>query len=135
MRNPDNEMLFPLNNTSCKAYFYTAWFSEDGNELISSLNRSYDHNFWSQDEMGYIELDGKQYPWFKITTASDRKMYLVIWYKINDRLFVSRIHAKLYQLFHAMLGSPSSGRVIIMASSDEPSLFETHLRIALSISG
>ncbi len=134
MRNPDNEMLFPLNNTSCKAYFYTAWFSEDGNELISSLNRSYDHNFWSQDEMGYIELEGKQYPWFKITTASDRKMYLVIWYKINDRLFVSRIHAKLYQLFHAMLGSPSSGRVIIMASSDDPSLFETHLRIALSIS-
>lgn len=133
MKNPDSEMLFSLDSTSCEVYIYTAWFSEDGNELISSLNRSYDHSYWSQDETGLVEFDGKKYPWSKITTVTDQKMYLLIWYKIKGRIFVSRSHAKLYQLFHAMAGNPSSGRIVIIATSDDPSLFETHLPTALSI--
>ena len=49
-----------------------------------------------------------------ITSPTGSNVNYASWYEINDRLFTSKLEAKLYQTWLVLLGVPSSGKLVIL---------------------
>lgn len=121
MLNPDQETQFSLLGSNCKTSIYTAWFSENGNELISDSNRLFNKGQFSVETFGSVTVNEISLPTLYLTTPHDEKVLVTHWYVINGKLFTSKAKAKLFQIGLKMAGKTSTGRIWIVATR-EPDL-------------
>lgn len=115
--NPDKttKAMFEVEG-ACTAVLYEAWFSGIDNELVTDLHKPYTQQRWSllNSEISSLSLLGKQLQVRTITSPTGSNVNYASWYEINDRLFTSKLEAKLYQTWLVLLGVPSSGKLVIL---------------------
>lgn len=116
MLNPDHEVQFFLRGNDCNTSVYTAWFSENENELISDLNRLFNKGKFSVEAFGDVQINGQVLPTLSLTTPHDEKVLVTHWYVINETLFTSKAKAKLYQIALKMAGKESTGRIWVVGT-------------------
>ncbi|AFT75394.1 exosortase A [Alteromonas macleodii] len=116
MLNPDQEKQFSLQGTNCKTSVYTAWFSENGNELISDSNRLFNKGRFSVETFDSVKVNEHTFPTIYLTTPNDEKVLVTHWYVINDTLFTSAARAKFYQIALKMAREKSTGRIWVIGT-------------------
>ncbi|BFT29611.1 hypothetical protein D210916BOD24_07870 [Alteromonas sp. D210916BOD_24] len=125
--NPDktSKAMFEVEGV-CSAVLYEAWFSGQENELITDLNKPYKQQRWSllNGEVRYLPLVGKQLQVRTITSPLGSKVNYASWYEIDDRIFTSKVEAKLYQTWLVLLGKPPSGKLVILGVDKTSSFSE-----------
>lgn len=112
--NADSEREAFLNECSIK--IYTAWFSEEDNELVSDLNRLFDPESFSLSSTKLIEVKGHAFTVYEIVSVKGEKLSIVRWYEFEGSVMSDNVSAKLAQLTSALLGEPSGGRLWILAT-------------------
>ena len=118
MQSPTEEAYFVPVPSNCDIRLYRAFFTGQGNELVSAMNRLYDPEGWSAERYGSVNINGTDIPWVAITTPSEQKRVLAHWYVINGRVFTRDLFAKLYQVALAMLGQPMAGERFVLMSAE-----------------
>jgi hypothetical protein len=117
MQSPTTEAYLVPEAGNCRLRLYRAFFSGQGNELVSAMNRLYDPEGWSAEQYGSLSVNGVTIPWVAVTTVSEQKRVLAHWYVINGRVFTRDLFAKLYQVGLAMLGQPMTGERFVLMSA------------------
>jgi len=105
-----------------------AWFNDVDNELVSSLHRLFSPNDWSRVSSISVTIsegEMEMIPGVKIASATGSIRYVASWYLIDGTVFSSDIEAKLYQVYLALRGKPTSGGLIIVSSSSVEALSST----------
>ena len=110
---------FELNN-HCVT-IYEASFSGHDSEMVSSLNRPYNEQYWSIVDTKVYEtisdIDGLDFRVYRLSSPSGELVYYTFWYEYFDRRFNSPVSAKLYEISRKLLGNSQSESMIIVASS------------------
>lgn len=114
--NADSEREAFLNECSIK--IYTAWFSEEDNELVSDLHRLFDPERFSLSSTELIEVKGYAFTVYEIVSVKGEKLNIVRWYEFEGSVMSDNVSAKLAQLTSALLGEPSGGRLWILATNE-----------------
>lgn len=114
--NADSEREAFLNECSIK--IYTAWFSEEDNELVSDLHRLFDPESFSLSSTKLIEVKGYAFTVYEIVSVKGEKLNIVRWYEFEGSVMSDNVSAKLAQLTSALLGEPSGGRLWILATNE-----------------
>lgn len=127
LNRPDSVRVSEVrNNGKCDAVYIKAKFIGVDNELVSSLNRLYDPEHWSQDsgvvfyaprELKILNLSG-----LKITSVEGEQLFVTRWYVINGKVFTEDISAKLYQIWLILQGHSSVGHLVVFATHLESNL-------------
>ena len=105
-----------------------AWFNDVDNELVSSLHRLFSPNDWSRVSSISVTIsegEMEMIPGVKIASATGSTRYVASWYLIDGKVFSSDIEAKLYQVYLALRGKPTSGGLVIVSSPSIESLSST----------
>lgn len=112
----------------CTGVLYQAWFSGHNNELVTDLHKPYTQQKWSllNSEVTYLSLLDKSLQVRTITSPLGKNVNYGSWYEINDKVFTSKIEAKLYQTWLVLLGVPPSGKLVILGV-DSDSVFSDAL--------
>lgn len=111
---------------ACSSTLVYALFNGQDSELVSALNRRFDPNGWSK--VGDIRIKattGKDTTYIKgihITSPVGKEKFVASWYVINEKIFYSDVEAKIYQTFQTLLGKPTGGTWVVVASATEPNL-------------
>lgn len=103
----------------CRAKVYTAWFSENGNELVSDLHRVFDPEHFSLDNMQQIEVNNLSFTVYHIVSVQGEKLSVVRWYQIDRKLYSSGTLAKLAQVKSALMGKSKSGRLWVVSTVEK----------------
>lgn len=114
--NADLERVAFLNECSMK--LYTAWFSEEDNELVSDLHRLFDPESFSLSGTKRIEVKGHAFTVHEIVSVKGEKLSIVRWYEFEGSVMSDNVSAKLTQLASALKGEPSGGRLWILAINE-----------------
>ena len=114
--NADSEREAFLNE--CSIRIYTAWFSEEDNELVSDLHRLFDPESFSLSSTKLIEVKGHSFTVYEIVSVKGEKLNIVRWYEFEGSVMSDNVSAKLAQLTSALLGEPSGGRLWILATNE-----------------
>lgn len=114
--NADSEREAFLNECSIK--IYTAWFSEEDNELVSDLHRLFDPESFSLSSTKLIEVKGHAFTVYEIVSVKGEKLSIVRWYEFEGSVTSDNVSAKLAQLTSALFGEPSGGRLWILATNE-----------------
>jgi len=99
-----------------------AWFAENrsGSELISSANRLYDIEAWSEMGSEKIIVNTDEENWsarlLRITSSIGRQHMLLYWYQLSDKGLVSRVKTKLWQTADVLMGGKGAGALIVFAA-------------------
>ncbi|MEC8965453.1 MAG: exosortase A [Pseudomonadota bacterium] len=112
--NPDDEREGSIND--CRVKVYSAWFSEQDNELVSDLHRNFDPERFSLEGTETLNVSGNTFTVFNVVSLRGEKVKIVRWYEIDEHLFTSKIPAKVYQVRRALLGKESGGNLWILAT-------------------
>jgi len=114
--NADSEREAFLNECSIK--IYTAWFSEEDNELVSDLHRLFDPKSFSLSGTKLIEAKGHAFTVYEIVSVKGEKLSIIRWYEFEGSVMSDNVSAKLTQLTSALIGEPSGGRLWILATNE-----------------
>lgn len=114
--NADSEREAFLNECSIK--IYTAWFSEEDNELVSDLHRLFDPESFSLSGTTQIEVKGHAFTVNEVVSVKGEKLSIVRWYEFEGSVMPDNVSAKLNQLTSALIGEPSGGRLWILATNE-----------------
>ena len=113
--NADSERVAFLNECSIK--LYTAWFSEEDNELVSDLHRLFDPESFSLSGTTQIEVKGHAFTVNEVVSVKGEKLSIVRWYEFEGSVMPDNVSAKLTQLTSALIGEPSGGRLWILTTN------------------
>ena len=113
--NPDVKEEAYLQGLECRVKVYTAWFSENDNELVSDLHRIYDPEQFSLANTSNIRTRGLTFSVYHVVTSNGEKLSIVRWYNIGDTQFSSSAKTKMYQVKNVLLGEGRSGRMWVLA--------------------
>ena len=114
-----------------------AWFNDVDNELVSSLHRLFSPNVWSRVSSISVAMPEdkmEMIPGVKIASATGSIRYVASCYLIDGKVFSSDIEAKLYQVYLALRGKPTSGGLVIVSSPSIESLSSTVSLLMKSLS-
>lgn len=114
--NADSEREAFLNECSIK--MYTAWFSEEDNELVSDLHRLFNPERFSLSDTKLIEVKGHAFTVYEIVSVNGEKLSIVRWYEVEGSVMSDNVSAKLTQLTSALIGESSGGRLWILATNE-----------------
>ena len=112
--NPDDEREGFIND--CRVKVYSAWFSEQDNELVSDLHRNFDPERFSLEGTETLNVSGNTFTVFNVVSLRGEKLKIVRWYEIDEHLFTSKIPAKVFQVRRVLLGKESGGNLWILAT-------------------
>lgn len=114
--NADSEREAFLNECSIK--IYTAWFSEEDNELVSDLHRLFDPKSFSMSGTKQINVNRHAFTVNEVVSVKGEKLSIVRWYEFEGSVMSDNVSAKLTQLTSALIGEPSGGRLWILATNE-----------------
>ena len=112
---------------ACSVRLYQGWFSEhDEEELISAENRLYHPTDWTIDSYRQESLSLGEHSYSvtvqSITNGDGDIVHLAAWYVIDEKVFVSKTRAKLFQIKRALVGGAPAGLMVVLAWQGEQSL-------------
>ncbi|MEQ3638365.1 MAG: exosortase A [Alteromonas sp.] len=113
--NADAVKSIYLSGTHCSVKVYSAWFSEQDNELVSDLHRIFDPERYSLAETQQLVINDTTFTVYNVVSVSGEKLSVVRWYEVDDLLFTSAIKTKVHQLKNVLLGNASGGRMFVIA--------------------
>ena len=106
----------------CVGMIHRAWFTGQDNELVSSLNRPYDHEKWNllnidKESVDFAKL-GTTLQFLTLTSPSGQKRFFSQWYEVDGHVFTSSIEAKLYQIYLRLTGNSVAGYFVVVEVKD-----------------
>ena len=102
--------------------FYEASFSGPESEMVNSLNRPFNEQYWSiVGTEVYETISGTtshDFYIYRLSSPSGEIVYYTFWYEYFDRRFKSPISAKLYEISRRLTGNLGSESMVVVTSSD-----------------
>lgn len=112
----------------CSGIIYRAWFNGRNNELVSSLNRAYDHEQWNllhnETQSIYFEQLGVTLQFSTLTSPTGQRQHFSHWYEVDGKLFTSSIKAKFYQIYLKLIGKSVAGYFVVFAVDQNSDTYE-----------
>tara|TARA_R110002167_G_scaffold196935_3_gene399965 strand:+ start:6464 stop:7951 length:1488 start_codon:yes stop_codon:yes gene_type:complete len=122
------EPLFPesfdaakliINADPLELDIFVAWYPAGQGELISSLNRFYQQEHWTQESVTSISVSEKEKVSLLTLVSANETRLLSYWYIVDGKIFGDQKLAKLYEIYRVLLGEYRGGGVVAISSSIE----------------
>lgn len=91
---------------------------EDGQEVVSSLHRLFDTEYWSQRTLGYRDLDGVPVKYADIVNVGGEQRYLLSFYQIKCSQSADELTIKLQQFKRKLNGKHADGFYIVVDATE-----------------
>jgi len=98
---------------------FVAWYPAGQGELISSLNRFYQQERWTQESVTSISVSEKAKISLLTLVSANETRLLSYWYVVDGKIFGDQKLAKLYEIYRVLLGEYRGGGVVAISSSIE----------------
>jgi exosortase A len=132
LNQPDKELTFALKETDCEVIVHTAWFGEQGNELISDLHRAYDPEKYSLVTKDELLIGDHLFTTSLIVSVTGESRVIATWYVVNQTIFVSKTFTKIEQIKMKLLGLKNGGQVwYVSAPVSEMASMEKALKLLI----
>jgi len=92
--------------------FFIAAYTGGEGELISSSNKLYDADRWTLRGTRMINSTKQQAKLTQLVSPRGHKRIIIHWYQISNKIFTSKIKAKLYQTVDLLLGKAENSGII-----------------------
>ena len=119
IQNPDIEEEAFIEGANCRVKVHTAWFSEQGNELVSDLHRVFDPERFSLRGTRTLSINQYNVVVYDVVSLSGKTLSIVQWYEIEGTVFTNAIQAKLSQTLNVLAGNNRGGRLWVAMSEDD----------------
>lgn len=110
-------------NKICNVSLYEAQFDGVSNELISELNRVYDPELWSlvsdRTEEIWVESIALNLRASYLSSPNGKIIKVVHWFSVGEKLFNSKVNAKIFEIGQALEGNRKMGTITIVAVPED----------------
>jgi exosortase A len=111
---------------------FLAWYPAGHGELISSLNRVYQQESWTEESTDTSRLsDSIDVPLLRIVNSNETRL-LSYWYVVDGKIFGDNKIAKLYEIYRVLLGKYQGGGVVALSAVVERGTFESDSQLFLN---